>query len=223
MLYLINRNMEIQKTPIKIHFLQYTGEPFNPSLLHPLCLLGTRNPRINNLMNPLNLLPKLSRKRIPIFILVQATQRMIHIAMLRLIRTHVQQKRPHGLFPLWHLPVLDSHGRSLEVFPKREVSVVKVLYGLGVCDDGFFFEVPDEAVADARGDEVSEEECAKEDALGSEDHCSHLPAWVGELEEGEEVHAFVVCFFEEGFNPARVLISFMLWLKERKRWNAHHP
>ena len=206
--------MEIQNTPIKTIL---------SSLLHPLCLLLTRNPRINNLINPFNLLPKLSRKRIPILILVQATQRMIHIAVLCLIRTHVQQKRAHGLFPLWHLPVLDSHSRGFEVLPKREISVVKVLYGLGVCNHGFFFEVPDEAVADAWGEEVGEEKCAEEDTLGSEDHCSHLPAWVGELEEGEEVHAFVVCFFEEGFNPARVLISFMLWLKERKRWNAHHP
>lgn len=189
---------------------------FHPSLLHPLSLRVTRNPRINNIINPLNLLPKLSRKRIPIFILVQTTQRMIHITVLRLIRTHIQQKRPHGLFPLWHLPVLDSHGRSLEIPPKREVSVIKILYGLGVCNHGFFFKVPDEAMADAWGEEVGEEECAEEDALGSEDHCPHLPAWVGEFEEGEEVHAFIVCFFEEGFDPARELISFMHWLEKRQ-------
>ena len=116
------------------------------------------------------------------------------------------------MFSLWHLPVLDSHSRSLEVPPKREVSVVEILYGLGVCDHGFFFEVPDEAVANARGEEVGEEEGAEEDALGSEDHCPHLPAWVGEFEEGQEVHAFVVCFFEEGLDPAKELISFMLHL-----------
>lgn len=148
---------------------------------------------------------------------------MIHIAMLCLIRTHIQQKRPHGLLPLRHLPVLDSHSRSLKVLPKREISVVKVLYGLGVCNHGFFFEVPDEAVADAWGEEVGEEECAEEDALGSEDHCSHLPAWVGEFKEGEEVHAFVVCFFEEGLDPASELISFMLWLEVRQRMECSPP
>lgn len=107
------------------------------------------------------------------------------------------------MLSLRHLPVLDGHGRGLEIPPKRKVSVVKILDGLGVCDHSFFFKVPDEAVADAWGEEIGEEECAEEDALGSEDHCPHLPAWLGEFEEGQEVHALVVCFFEESLDPAK--------------------
>lgn len=56
-------------------------------------------------------------------------------------------------------------------------------------------------MADAWGDEVGDEEAVEEDALGAEDHEAHEPVWFGEFEEGEEVHAFVVGFFEEGFYP----------------------
>lgn len=59
-------------------------------------------------------------------------------------------------------------------------------------------------MADAGGDEVGEEEGVEEDALCAEAHYAHEEAWFGHFEEGEEVHAFVVGFFEECFDPAVV-------------------
>lgn len=56
----------------------------------------------------------------------------------------------------------------------------------------------------AGGDEVGEEEAVEEDTLGGEDHGFHEPAGFGHFEEGEEVHAFVVGFFQERFDPAVV-------------------
>lgn len=59
---------------------------------------------------------------------------------------------------------------------------------------GFFFEIAYETMAGARGKEVAEEERVEEDALGAEDHGAHEEAGFVHFEEGEEVHAFVVCY-----------------------------
>jgi len=56
-------------------------------------------------------------------------------------------------------------------------------------------------VADARGEEVCDGEPREEDALRAQDHKAHWPAGRAEFEEGEEVHSFVVGFFEEGCYP----------------------
>lgn len=56
-------------------------------------------------------------------------------------------------------------------------------------------------MAGAGREEVGGEEAVEEDALGAEDHDAHEGAGLGYFEEGEEVHTFVVGFFEEGFDP----------------------
>ena len=104
---------------------------------------------------------------------------------------------------LGHFPVADRDFRGLEGFPFRKSSSVNVIDGAGVGEHGFFFEVADEAVARTRRDEVGEEEGVEEYALGAEDHGLHEEAWFGHFKKGEEVHTFVVGFFQEGFDPGR--------------------
>jgi len=55
-------------------------------------------------------------------------------------------------------------------------------------------------VADVGVEDIGEEE-GVEDALVAGDHEAHEPAKLGHLEEDEEVHTFVVVFFEKGFHP----------------------
>ena len=73
------------------------------------------------------------------------------------------------------------------------VTVIKVIDCFGVGYHGLFFEVSDKSVADLWGDQVGERETAEEYALCAEDHESHEWAWLGEFEEGEKMHTFVVC------------------------------
>jgi hypothetical protein len=42
--------------------------------------------------------------------------------------------------------------------------------------------------------------------LSAENHDAHEGAGFGHLEEGQEVHALVVRFFEQGFDPAVVAL-----------------
>lgn len=56
-------------------------------------------------------------------------------------------------------------------------------------------------MAGAGGDEVRDEHGVEEDALRAEDHDFHEPAWFGHLEEREEVHALVIRFLQQRFNP----------------------
>lgn len=60
-------------------------------------------------------------------------------------------------------------------------------------------------MADGGGDEVGDEEAVEEDALRAQEEGAHEEARGGELEEGEEVHAFIESFFEEGLDPVGLL------------------
>jgi hypothetical protein len=42
--------------------------------------------------------------------------------------------------------------------------------------------------------------------LGTEDHDAHEGAGLGHLEEGEQVHALVVTFFQQCLNPSVVAL-----------------
>ncbi len=126
---------------------------------------------------------------------------MIHLAMLRLICSDIQQQVPHATAPLGHIPVADGDDGGLGGRPEGQFASVEIGDGARVGDDGFFFEVADEAVAGAQGEEVCEEEAIEEDALSAEDHGAHEEARGVRFQEGEEVHALVEGFFEEGFNP----------------------
>lgn len=85
--------------------------------------------------------------------------------------------------------------------PVREGSTLKLLDGPGVSDDRFLLEVADKSVADTWRHKVGKEKSVEEDSLGSENHKAHEHAGFREFQEGKEVHAFVVRFFQEGFNP----------------------
>lgn len=136
-----------------------------------------------------------TNKRIRVPLLIQIGQRMINLPMLRLVRANIQQQISHTPLSLRHIPVLDSDIRRLEFLPFRELAGLEVADGEGVGEDGFFFEDADEAVHGSGGEQVGDEEGVEEDALRAEAHEAHEPAGFGELEEGEEVHAFVVGFF----------------------------
>ena len=123
---------------------------------------------------------------------------MIDFPMLRLVRAHVQEQVAHGALALGHLPVVDGDVGHLEVWvgPLGQVAGVDLLDDAAVGVDGLLLEVADEAVAGARGEEVRQEHAVEEDALRADDGHLHEPARLGQLEEGEQVHALVVGFFE---------------------------
>jgi hypothetical protein len=72
------------------------------------------------------------------------------------------------------------------------VTVVEICDCFRVGYYSLFFEVSDESVADLWGDHIGQGETTEEYELCAEDHESHEWAWLGEFEEGEEMHAFVV-------------------------------
>lgn len=144
----------------------------------------------------------LGHVRVRVGLLVQVAQGVVDLTVLGLVRAHVQQQVAHRPLALGHLPVLDSDLRSGHVLPLGQLAGLEVVDGTGVGDDGLLLEVGHEAVAGAGRDQVREEEAIEEDALRAQDHQAHEPARFGELHEGKEVHAFVVGFFEEGFDPA---------------------
>lgn len=152
----------------------------------------------------------LGRVRVGIRPLIQISQRMVHLAMLGLVCPHIQQQVLHSVMALGHFPVRDRNFGCLHLGPLGEGSAFNLVDGPGVSDDSFFFEVRDEAVADAGGDKVGEEEAVEEDALGSEDHETHEEAGFGEFQEGEEMHAFVLCFFQKGFDPKAMTSAAVL-------------
>lgn len=56
-------------------------------------------------------------------------------------------------------------------------------------------------MADGGVDKVGEEKSVAKDSLGAEDHELHEPTGLSHFEKGQQVHAFVVGVFEEGFDP----------------------
>ena len=145
----------------------------------------------------------LAHKRIRIPALLQIPQRMVHLAMLGLVGAHVEHQIAQRAFPLRHVPVLDGDLGRGGGFEHGEGAGVDGGDAARVGQHGFFLEVADEAVAGARRDEVGGDEGVEEDALRAEEHQAHEDARFGQREEGEEVHALVVGFFEEGFDPVR--------------------
>lgn len=169
----------------------------------------TKYPLINLLLDPSSLQLwqfELGRERIGIRC-IQVSKSMIDLTMLGLVRTYIQQQRSHTTLSGGHLPVFYGHLRCLQLLPLRQVAVVEIIDRLGVGDHGLFFEVPNEPMADLRGDHVGQREAAEEYALCAEDHEPHQGTWFGELEECEQVHALVVGFFEEGFDPDGVFLA----------------
>lgn len=145
-------------------------------------------------------------KWIRITLLIQIPQRMINLPMLRLIRPNIIQQLPHAPLPLGHPPIIDRQIRGLKLLPLRQPSRLQVCNLPRVRHHGLFLEIADEAVAGLGGDKVGEEEGVEIHALRAEDEDAHERAGLGELEEGEEVHAFVVGFFEESFDPGGGLL-----------------
>lgn len=84
-----------------------------------------------------------------------------------------------------------------------------------VGEHGFFFEIADEAVAGAWRDEVGEEEAVEVDALRAEDHQAHEQAWFGDFHECEKMHALVVGFFKQGFDPVKCQYLSHTWILQR--------
>lgn len=121
--------------------------------------------------------------------------------MLGLVRTYIQQQRSNTPLAVWHLPVLDSHLRSLQILPLREVAFVEIIDCFGVGDDSLLFQVSDESMTDLWRDHVGEREAAEEHALRTEDHESHKGAWLGEFEECQQMHALVVGLLKECLDP----------------------
>lgn len=121
--------------------------------------------------------------RVGVFLLVQISQCMVHLAMLCLISTNVQKEILHRAVALVHVPVLNSdlgcrHGR-----PLGQPTSLDILDSSGVCNHSLFFEVTNKAVTGAWRDEVGEKEAVEEDTLGAEDHQAHEPAGFGHLHE----------------------------------------
>ena len=139
--------------------------------------------------------------RVGVALLVEVAQRVVDLAVLGLVGAHVQQQVAHRALALGHLPVLDGDLGRGHVLPLGQLARLQVVDGPRVRDDRLLLQVPHEAVAGARRDEVRQEEAVEEDALRAQDHQPHEPARLGELHEGEEVHALVVGLFEEGFDP----------------------
>lgn len=124
----------------------------------------------------------LSRIRVGVHLL-QIAQSMVHLAVLRLVRADIIQQILDRPLSLRHLPVLNGDLGRLLILPMGELPRLKFLDGSRVGDDGFFFEISDEAVAGARGHQVGEEEAVEEDALRAEDEQTHGPFRFGEFHE----------------------------------------
>lgn len=76
------------------------------------------------------------------------------------------------------------------------MAILDIGEGEGVSEYSFFLKVANEAVAGSWRDEVGDEHAVKEDALGSNTHEFHEPAWLGYLEECQEVHPLIVSFLQ---------------------------
>ena len=50
-------------------------------------------------------------------------------------------------------------------------------------------------------EQIAYEEHVVIDTLRANDHQLHESAWLGYLQERQEVHAFIICFFEKGLDP----------------------
>ena len=141
--------------------------------------------------------------------LLQICQRVVDLAMLRLVGPHVEHQMPHRALVLGHLPVVDRNVGNLKVGigPLGQVAGLDLLDDAAVGVHGFLLDVADEAVARPRRQQVREEHAVEEDALRAQDGHLHEPSRFGELHEGEEVHPLVVGFFEKGFDPVRAALA----------------
>lgn len=84
---------------------------------------------------------------------------MVHLSMLRLIRSNIIQQISHTSISLRHTPILDRQVRSFEIRirPLWKMAIFEILDREGIGEDCFFFEIADEAMTSARGEEVAEE------------------------------------------------------------------
>ena len=90
--------------------------------------------------------------RVGVVLLVQIAEGVVDLAVLALIGADVQQQVAHRAVALGHGPVLDRDVGRVHLLPQRQTAGVEVCDLARVGDDGFFFEVADEAVAGAGGD-----------------------------------------------------------------------
>jgi hypothetical protein len=101
---------------------------------------------------------------------------VVDLAVLALVGADVQQQVAHRALALGHRPVLDRDVGRVHLLPQRQAAGVEIGDLARVGDDGFF-EVADEAVAGAWGDEVGgEHEVEEESGWGF-----GLVAWSGWL------------------------------------------
>lgn len=100
----------------------------------------------------------LGNEWIRILLLVQVSQRMIDLPVLRFIRPNIEQQVPHRLFSLRHIPVPNRNLWCLQSLPSGEFAFVNVLNCHGVRFDGLLFDVADKAVAGLRRNQVGNEE-----------------------------------------------------------------
>lgn len=116
----------------------------------------------------------------------QVAERVVDFSVFGLVGSDVIEETSHASVALGHAPILNREIRSFEIGigPFGQVSIFEILDRERVGEDGFFFEIADEAVAGLGGEEVAEEEGIEEDALGAEDHGAHEETWFVHLEEG---------------------------------------
>jgi hypothetical protein len=118
--------------------------------------------------------------RVGVVVLVQVAEGVVDFAVLALVGADVQQQIAHRAVSLGHRPVLDRNVRRRHLLPQWQAAGVKVCDLAGVGDDGFFFEVADEAVAGAWGDEVGDEHEVEEESGGV--RLVYYLVWLGDVE-----------------------------------------
>ena len=73
--------------------------------------------------------------------------------------------------------------------------------------DCFFFEIPHESVRVFGEEQVSHKVQVEENTLTKYDHNSEKDAWVLQIYENKEMHAFIFCFFKHVMDPAIVSLK----------------
>lgn len=109
----------------------------------------------------------LRNERIGIVLLIQVAQRVVDLAMLRFVRSDVQQQVSHGTTPLGHVPILNGNVWRHKLLPLWQAAGIKICNLSSVRENGFLLKKADEAMTGPRGDEVGKEEGVEEDTLGA--------------------------------------------------------
>mmetsp|Transcript_25747 Transcript_25747/g.39158 ORF Transcript_25747/g.39158 Transcript_25747/m.39158 type:complete len:239 (+) Transcript_25747:570-1286(+) len=133
----------------------------------------------------------------------QVADVVIHQAVIGFISTHHQDHVPQGCV-LRHVVVLDSNLWSRNVL---DLASIHHLEHFRVGVHSLFLEIPSEAVRNAGCDEVEEGVGRKEADLANNHQQALVPAHIGQLHEGHEVHPLVLRFVQGRLDPIAVHIT----------------